>query len=87
MFNSIKERAIKEAKYIIRTGATVRDAAKVFSYSKSTIHKDVSERLKKIDKGLYKKVKKVLDKNLSERHIRGGKATREKYLKLKQKNS
>ena len=72
-------RIVDEANYIADTGATVRKAAKVFHFSKSTVHKDVTERLKIIDKELYKKVKKVLDKNLAERHIRGGEATRKKY--------
>lgn len=76
-------RTLKEARYIAKTGATVRETAKVFHYSKSTVHKDVSERLYYIDKSLYNKVKKVLKINLDERHIRGGLATREKYLKAK----
>ena len=74
------KRIVGEAEYIISTGATVRQTAKVFHFSKSTVHKDVTERLKKIDFQFYKKVKKILDKNLSERHIRGGEATRKKYL-------
>ncbi len=65
--------------YICETGATVRAAAKVFGVSKSTVHKDVTERLKKDDPGLYREVKAVLEKNKSERHIRGGLATRKKY--------
>lgn len=83
MSEDLTERVIEEARYIIETGATVRSTAKVFSYSKSTVHKDVSERLYYIDKGLYKKVKKVLQKNLAERHIRGGEATRKKYREKK----
>ncbi len=79
MFDYITERVIKEGKYIIETGATVRDAASHFNVSKSTVHKDVTERLKNIDKDLYEKVRAVLDVNLSERHIRGGEATRCKY--------
>ena len=77
--DDIKQRIIKEANYIANTNATVRETALVFHFSKSTVHKDVSERLKTIDKDLYKKVKKVLEKNLSERHIRGGLATKKKY--------
>lgn len=65
--------------YIVETGATVRTAAKAFKVSKSTVHKDVTERLSKDDPILYKQVKKVLEKNKSERHIRGGLATRRKY--------
>ncbi len=74
-------RAIKLADYILETKATVRDASKVFGVSKSTVHKDVTERLKQIDRDKYLSVKKVLDFNLSERHIRGGTATKEKYAK------
>ena len=83
MREDLIDRTLKEAQYIAETGATVRDAAKVFHFSKSTVHKDVSERLYFIDKTLFNKVKKVLRKNLDERHIRGGIATREKYLKAK----
>ena len=81
MCEDIIERVIREAEYIAETGATVRKAAKVFHFSKSTVHKDVTERLKSIDKELYKRVKKVLKFNLAERHIRGGEATRLKYAK------
>lgn len=79
MCEDIIDRTLKEAEYIAETGATVRACAKVFHFSKSTVHKDVTERLEDIDRGLYKKVKKVLKKNLAERHIRGGEATRRKY--------
>ena len=75
----IAERAVKEAEHIISTGATVRACANYFGISKSTVHKDVSERLKDVDAALYAGVRQVLDKNLSERHIRGGLATRDKY--------
>ena len=81
------DRIIEEAEYIVNTGATVRGAAKVFGVSKSTVHKDVADRLKKVDKILYKKVKKVLNKNLSERHVRGGEATKQKYLNLTKKKT
>ncbi|MBQ5815988.1 MAG: sporulation transcriptional regulator SpoIIID [Oscillospiraceae bacterium] len=74
------ERAVELGQYIIKTGATVRAAARIFHISKSTVHKDISERLKKIDPPLYRKVKKIMDKNRAERHIRGGDATRRKYL-------
>ena len=76
-------RVTEEARYITETGATVRETAKVFHFSKSTVHKDVTERLYYIDRALFKEVKKVLRKNLDERHIRGGLATREKYRKGK----
>lgn len=80
MREDIIDRILDEANYIIKTGATVRQTAKVFLFSKSTVHKDVTERLVLINSELYQKVKKVLSKNLSERHIRGGEATRQKYL-------
>ena len=76
-----EERTISAAEYIIESGATVRAAAKKFGVSKSTIHKDVSERLKTIEPQLYAKVKKVLETNKAERHIRGGMATKIKYMK------
>jgi len=79
MRRDVLERVISEAEYIVKTGATVRAAAKVFHFSKSTIHKDVTERLFDVNKGLYAKVGKVLAKNLDERHIRGGLATKRKY--------
>lgn len=75
------ERAVQLGEYIIRTGATVRDAAKRFGLSKSSVHKDVTERLRHISPGLAAQVRAVLDINKSERHIRGGIATREKYLR------
>ena len=83
MREELFERVTEEARYIADTGATVRETAKVFHFSKSTVHKDVTERLYHIDRTLYKEVKKVLRKNLDERHLRGGLATREKYLKAK----
>lgn len=82
MWDYITERIIKEAEYIIENGATVRRAASYFGISKSTVHKDVSERLKSVDIDLYERVKRVLMVNLSERHIRGGMATKIKYERL-----
>ena len=79
MWEYIEERIVKCAEYIVETGCTVRACSAHFSISKSTVHKDVSERLQEIDKQLFEKVRAVLDFNLSERHIRGGIATREKY--------
>ena len=67
------------AKYIIKNGATVRQAAAYSGISKSTVHKDVTEKLKQVDKGLYADVKAVLEKNRNERHLRGGEATKIKY--------
>lgn len=74
------DRAVVIGEYIINTGATVRAAAKVFKISKSTVHKDVTERLRYRSSALYAQVKDVLQKNKEERHIRGGLATKEKYL-------
>lgn len=85
MCSEIVDRVIEEAEYIVNTGATVRKTALIFHESKSTVHKDVTERLLKIDVELYKKVRNVLQKNLAERHIRGGEATKLKYL-LKNKS-
>ncbi len=81
MWDYIEDRAIKCAEYIVATGCTVRACSAHFSISKSTVHKDVSERLRYIDEDLFERVRLVLDYNLSERHIRGGIATKEKYLK------
>ena len=77
----IEERAVDIAHYIVEENATVRQAAKTFGVSKSTVHKDVSDRLVSINIVLSQEVRKVLDLNKEERHIRGGLATREKYLK------
>lgn len=76
-----KERPIILGEYIVKTKATVRAAAKRFGISKSTVHKDVSQRLQKTDPRLYMQVKAVLDENKAQRHIRGGMATKEKYEK------
>lgn len=82
MKDYIEERAIEIANYIIEERTTVRQAAKKFGVSKSTIHKDVTERLAQINPGLANQAREVLDLNKSERHIRGGLATREKYLHM-----
>ena len=79
MWNYIEERVIKCAEYIVETGCTVRACSAHFSISKSTVHKDVSERLQYIDIDLFEQVREILNLNLSERHIRGGNATKEKY--------
>ena len=79
--NTIEERAVLLAHYIIDSKDTVRGAAKKFGISKSTVHKDVSERLKKINPSLAIEVRKILDENKAERHIRGGMATKMKYMK------
>ena len=80
---SIEDRAINLAQYIIDTGDTVRGAARKFGVSKSTVHKDVSERLIHINQALAIEVRKVLDENKAERHIRGGMATKRKYDVIK----
>ena len=80
---SIEERAVSLAHYIIDSKDTVRGAAKKFGISKSTVHKDVSERLKKINPSLAKEVRMILDENKAERHMRGGMATKLKYSNLK----
>lgn len=80
MKDYIEERAIEIANYIIEEKATVRQTAKKFGISKSTVHKDVTDRLSQINPTLANEARKVLDVNKSERHIRGGLATREKYL-------
>ncbi len=77
----IEERTVELANYIIETKCTVREAAKKFGISKSTVHKDITERLSKINSYLAKQAREVLLENKQERHIRGGIATREKYRK------
>ena len=78
----IENRVLAVAAYILDTGATVRHAAREFKISKSTIHKDITERLHELNPALATEVKKVLDNNMQERHIRGGLATRQKYKGL-----
>lgn len=79
MQNYIRKRAVKIAQYILQTSNTVRGTAEVFGISKSTVHKDVSERLPRISKELAEEVRRVLERNKAERHLRGGEATRKKY--------
>lgn len=80
---SIEERAVTLAHYIIDSKDTVRGTAKKFGISKSTVHKDLSQRLEKINLDLYTSVREILDENKAERHIRGGLATKKKYEKMK----
>ena len=80
MNKKIIERVFKESKYIIDTGKTVREIAKDFEVSKSTVHKDLTDRLLEIDNNLYKKVSKILQYHIEVRHIRGGESTRLKFL-------
>lgn len=81
----VEERAAMLGEYIIESKSTVRGAAKKFGISKSTVHKDVSQRLKNLNPNLYREVREILDTNKHERHIRGGIATKNKYLKLRKK--
>ena len=83
MADTIEQRACELAVYMIETGATVRAAAQHFGISKSTVHKDLSQRLPQYNKRLYAQVRGILDVNKAQRHIRGGMATREKYRKHK----
>ena len=81
--NTVRERAAMLGEYIAEHKATVRDCARQFGISKSTVHKDVTERLRHVSPGLYKEVREVLEQNKNERHIRGGMATKEKYALLR----
>ena len=85
MKDYIEERVLELARYIIDTRSTVRAAAKKFRVSKSTVHKDITERLLEINPGLASEVKDVLENNKAERHLRGGMATKEKYRHAKEK--
>lgn len=78
--HSIEERCVIFAKYLIEHHSTVRSVASYFNISKSTVHKDVTQILKKVDPGLYAETKEILEINKKERHIRGGEATRKKYI-------
>ncbi|MBE6032331.1 MAG: sporulation transcriptional regulator SpoIIID [Clostridiales bacterium] len=80
MKDYIEERVLELAAYILETNATVRSAATKFRISKSTVHKDITERLAEINPAMAQEVKSVLENNKAERHIRGGMATKEKYL-------
>lgn len=82
----VEERAAKLGEYIIESKSTVRKAAKIFGVSKSTVHKDVSERLKYVNPVLYREVKSILETNKAQRHIRGGMATKKKYLVMRTQN-
>ncbi len=81
----IEERALELGNFIIENKTTVRAAAQTFGISKSTVHKDVTERLKKLNPSMAKQVKRILEENKAERHIRGGEATRIKYKKDERK--
>ena len=83
MKQSIKERVLQTAAFIIKNQATVRQAAKVVGVSKSTVHSDMTTRLVFLDKDAFESVKAILDKNREERHIRGGEKTKQKYSKMR----
>ena len=83
MTDTIDERARALALYVLETGATVRAAAERFGVSKSTVHKDLTERLERSDRPLWLRVRTVLDRNKAERHLRGGEATRRRYESLR----
>ena len=85
MNDTIEERTCELAQYIIENGATVRTAAKHFGISKSTVHKDLSQRLPQYNRSLYYKVRCILEENKAQRHIRGGIATRKKYQNMRKK--
>lgn len=78
----ISKRVLEEADYIIKTQNTIREIANIFKVSKSTVHKDLNDRLKKIDIEKYKSVKQILEYHIDVRHIRGGESTKQKYLRL-----
>ena len=83
MKSYIEERAVEVANFIINSNSTVRETAKKFGISKSTVHKDITDRVEKIDPELARSVRKILEINKAERHIRGGLAKREKYLHMR----
>ncbi|SMB89514.1 putative DeoR family transcriptional regulator, stage III sporulation protein D [Thermanaeromonas toyohensis ToBE] len=85
MQDHIRERVLKIAAYLVQHNCTVRQAAIVFRVSKSTVHKDVTERLPRLNEDLAGKVRQVLDQNKAERHLRGGEATRKKYQEKKER--
>lgn len=83
MNNKLNNRVLEETEYILKNDRTVREVAKEFNVSKSTVHKDLQERLKKINIELYDKVQDLMKRHIDERHIRGGESTKNKYKKLK----
>lgn len=86
MKNKIKKRVISETYYMINTNKTIRDIAKEYKVSKSTVHKDLKDRLKNIDNELYKNIKIIINKHIETRHIKGGEATKKKYQKIAKNN-
>lgn len=86
-YGSLNERCVLVGEYLVERSSTVRETAKEFGISKSTVHKDIREKLIKVNRSLYDQAIKVLDKNKMERHIRGGLATKNKYLQIRQTNN
>lgn len=83
MVNNLNDRVLKETDYILKTKKTVREVAKEFNVSKSTVHKDLQERLPKLNKDLFSEVQTLMQNHIDERHIRGGESTKNKYKKIK----
>ena len=86
MKNNIKKRVIREAIYMINTDKTIREIAKVYKVSKSTVHYDLKDRLNNIDIILYKKINNIINKHIEMRHIKGGESTKKKYQKIAKNN-
>ena len=82
--NNINERVLNETQIILKNGYTIREIAKMFKVSKSTVHKDLNDRLLKIDKEKHKEVSKILEYHMDIRHLRGGESTKNKYLNSKE---
>lgn len=80
--NNISKRVLEEAEYMLKTKETIREIAKKFRVSKSTVHKDLQERLENLNKNLFKEIKKILKYHINVRHIRGGESTKKKYQKI-----
>ncbi len=87
MENIISKRVLEEANYMIETNKTIREIAKVFNVSKSTVHKDLKDKLKKLDLTTYEKIQKIIKKHIEIRHIKGGESTKKKYQKKITKKS
>ena len=87
MKDAIRERVYMLASHILETHDTVRKTASIFGFSKSTVHHDVSIKLQEIDLSLFAQVKDILDENFAEKHLRGGQATKEKYLSIREKHA
>lgn len=81
MKQNIERRVLQEAEYMLQTKDTIRNTAKIFGLSKSSVHVDLSKRLRIVDRKLFEEIKKILDENFSQKHIRGGLSTRKKYMK------